>query len=101
VRNAAPVPGADRGSRVSRSPQGRLRGLPSRRAARARLFATVRAEPRDQGARPDDAGPVPRMRSAGASRCFDQVGAPGRTRGVVSGTSERARGRLREYASGT
>ncbi len=68
-------PLADGGSRPRRSPQGRLRRLTSCRAADARLSAPARFEPPDQGARPNGAGPVPGMRSAGTGRRFDQAGA--------------------------
>lgn len=41
----------------------------------AGISAAARAEPSGQGARPKDAGSMPRVRSAGTSRRFDQVAA--------------------------
>jgi len=47
-------------------------------AAHAGVPAAARAQPSGQGARPKDAREVPRMRSEGTSRRFDQVAAADR-----------------------
>jgi hypothetical protein len=77
---AAAVPGKDRGSRAERLREGRLRGLPSRVALDAGLLAEARAQSSRQGAGPQAARQVSRMRSEGTSRRFDQVAAAGRVR---------------------
>ena len=74
-RNAAPLPGADRGSRAWRSRQGRLCRLPSRRAADAGISAAAQDQPPGQTTRPQIAGSVPRLRSERTSRRVGEVGA--------------------------
>lgn len=56
--------------------------VPSRGPADGGISAAARTEPSSQGARPQGAGQVPRMRSEGTSRRFDQVGG-GRSREPV------------------
>jgi hypothetical protein len=71
--NASPIRRADRGSRPKRLRQGRLGSLPSRRAAHAGVSASPRAQPPSQGARPQRAGQVPKVRKE-RTRCgFDKV----------------------------
>ena len=49
-----------------------------RGVADAGFLVAPRAQPQCEGPRPQDARPVPRLRSEGASRCVGQVGAGNR-----------------------
>jgi hypothetical protein len=52
--------------------------VPPRRAADAGISAAARTEPSSHGARPTDAGSMPRMRSEETSGSLDQVAAADR-----------------------
>ena len=58
--------------------------------AGAGLLAAARAQPSGQGLRSQIAGPVPRVRSEGASCGLGEVGPPERVSRVYPGTIERA-----------
>jgi hypothetical protein len=91
---------ADLGSWTERLCEGRLRRLPSRGAAEPGLSAAARARPQDQGARPNGARSVPRLRSAGTGRPFGQVAGARARAALDPGQPQRIRWARQELSEG-